>query len=65
MQAAAGDVADAADAAAAMLQPPLSRQRDEVEQHLRRIAAARGGDPGELRRELDLGLEAARAAGYL
>ena len=65
MQAAAGDVADAADAATTMLEPPLSRQRDDVEQHLRRISAARGGDPAELRRELDLGLEAARAAGYL
>jgi tetratricopeptide (TPR) repeat protein len=65
MHAAAGDVADAADTAAAMLQPPLSRQRDEVEQHLRRISAARGGDPAELKRELELGLEAARAAGYL
>jgi hypothetical protein len=65
MQDAAGEVADAADAAAAMLEPPLSRQRDDVEQHLRRISAARGGDPADLRRELDLGLEAARAAGYL
>jgi hypothetical protein len=65
MHAAAGEVGAAADAAAVMLEPPLSRQRDEVEQHLRRIAAARGGDVGELRRELEHGIEAARAAGYI
>ena len=65
MLVATDDLAAAADAAAALLQPPLARQNDGVELHLRRIAAARGGDPTELGRELQLGLAAARGAGYL
>jgi tetratricopeptide (TPR) repeat protein len=61
-----GDLAGAIEAAAAMLQPPLSRQREDVEQQLLRIAAtASGGDPAEVRRELDRAIEVARAAGYL
>lgn len=48
-----------------MLKPPLARQRENVEAHLRRIVAASDGDPAELRRELDLGIDAARVAGYL
>jgi polysaccharide deacetylase 2 family uncharacterized protein YibQ len=37
-----------------------------VEAQLRRIAAAdSSGDPAEIRRELDRGIEVARAAGYL
>jgi tetratricopeptide (TPR) repeat protein len=61
-----GDLAGAIEAAAAMLQPPLSRQREDVEQQLLRIAAtASGGDPAEVRQELDRAIEVARAAGYL
>jgi len=61
-----GNLSGATEAAAAMLKPPLARQREDVEEQLHRIAAAdSGGDPAEVRRELDRAMEVAHAAGYL
>ena len=61
-----GNLSGATEAAASMLKPPLCRQREDVEAQLRRIAAAdSGGDPAEVRRELDRALEVAHDAGYL
>ena len=66
LEAAGGGLHDAANAAEAMLRPPLAGQTDGVESQLRRIVAARAdGNEPDLQREIDRGVELARAAGYL
>jgi tetratricopeptide (TPR) repeat protein len=65
MRTTGGDLSGAADAAAAMLRPPLARQDDDVEAQLMRIVSTSSSDDDRLRQELETGVQAARAAGYL
>jgi hypothetical protein len=48
-----------------MLRPPLARQDDDVEAQLMRIVSTSSSDDDRLRQELETGVQAARAAGYL
>ncbi len=62
----AGLLRDAAEAAQAMLRPSMAGQPDDLEAQLRLIVAAQAsGEDSQLLRELDQGVELARAVNYL